>query len=318
MTPARAPPSLAISPALLAGAVAAAVAAVLVAGLAYIFQPAWEAHRARQATAEGGGRRYAFPVFNGSGGNGGGKKKTKQGAEEEGEGEGEAPFPTLEDAPSLLLSLVVPAYNEEARLPVMLDETLAYLEQWRGRNKCVRVVAWCMHGWMDGWVVRVLHCVVCVHAPPAQEALSNIYLPPETPQPHIHHRTQGADSPPLRIPTNPTRLSLLPTYPPFSTPHPTQSKHRTHARTHARARTRTHARTHARTQGAELRGGGGGRREHGRDLRGRAALQPAVGLRPRAPPAARAEPGQGRGAAGGESLCLVGVWGFVCYMYVHV
>jgi hypothetical protein len=130
MAPAPTPASLAISPALLAGAVAAAVAAVLVAGLAYVFQPAWEAHRARQATAASGGRRYAFPVYSGSGGNGGKKK------------EEEAPFPTMEDAPTLMLSLVVPAYNEEERLPIMLDETLAYLEKWRGRNKCV-LFCWC-------------------------------------------------------------------------------------------------------------------------------------------------------------------------------
>jgi len=31
----------------------------------------------------------------------------------------------------VLLSLVIPAYNEEVRLPVMLDATLAYLEAWK-------------------------------------------------------------------------------------------------------------------------------------------------------------------------------------------
>eukprot|EP00099_Drosophila_melanogaster_P018183 NP_609202.1 wollknaeuel [Drosophila melanogaster] len=38
-------------------------------------------------------------------------------------------FPSLEDSPSLELSVIVPAYNEEQRLPSMLDECLAFLEQ---------------------------------------------------------------------------------------------------------------------------------------------------------------------------------------------
>jgi len=37
-------------------------------------------------------------------------------------------FPSLGDDPSLSLSIIVPAYNEESRLPVMLDECLDYLE----------------------------------------------------------------------------------------------------------------------------------------------------------------------------------------------
>lgn len=39
------------------------------------------------------------------------------------------PFPPLSAAPAVYLSLVVPAYNEEKRMPAMLDETLAYLQQ---------------------------------------------------------------------------------------------------------------------------------------------------------------------------------------------
>jgi len=39
------------------------------------------------------------------------------------------PFPTIEEKSSLELSVVVPAYNEEKRLPVMLDECLDYLER---------------------------------------------------------------------------------------------------------------------------------------------------------------------------------------------
>jgi dolichyl-phosphate beta-glucosyltransferase len=38
-----------------------------------------------------------------------------------------SPFPNILDAPSLLLSVVIPAYNEEDRLPVMLKECVDYL-----------------------------------------------------------------------------------------------------------------------------------------------------------------------------------------------
>ena len=37
------------------------------------------------------------------------------------------PFPTLAAPPSVYLSLIVPSYNEEERLPIMLDQTMAYL-----------------------------------------------------------------------------------------------------------------------------------------------------------------------------------------------
>nr|CAG4648167.1 EOG090X0BIY [Moina brachiata]SVE93204.1 EOG090X0BIY [Moina brachiata] len=39
------------------------------------------------------------------------------------------PFPTIYDAPAVHLSVIVPAYNEEKRLPCMLDECLEYLEE---------------------------------------------------------------------------------------------------------------------------------------------------------------------------------------------
>ncbi|XP_030648546.1 dolichyl-phosphate beta-glucosyltransferase [Chanos chanos] len=39
------------------------------------------------------------------------------------------PFPSLFDPHSLELSVVVPSYNEELRLPVMMDETMEYLEK---------------------------------------------------------------------------------------------------------------------------------------------------------------------------------------------
>lgn len=38
-------------------------------------------------------------------------------------------FPSiLSTPPSLYLSIVVPAYNEEERLPIMIEETLKYLK----------------------------------------------------------------------------------------------------------------------------------------------------------------------------------------------
>ncbi|XP_037126624.1 dolichyl-phosphate beta-glucosyltransferase [Syngnathus acus] len=37
-------------------------------------------------------------------------------------------FPSLHDPPSVELSVIVPSYNEELRLPVMLDEAMDYLE----------------------------------------------------------------------------------------------------------------------------------------------------------------------------------------------
>lgn len=43
-------------------------------------------------------------------------------------GEKRKKFPSLMDQPSVYLSVVVPSYNEEERLPVMMDETLEFLE----------------------------------------------------------------------------------------------------------------------------------------------------------------------------------------------
>jgi dolichyl-phosphate beta-glucosyltransferase len=37
-------------------------------------------------------------------------------------------FPSIDDAPTLELSVIIPAYEEEKRLPVMLDECMEYLE----------------------------------------------------------------------------------------------------------------------------------------------------------------------------------------------
>ncbi|XP_045068986.1 dolichyl-phosphate beta-glucosyltransferase [Coregonus clupeaformis] len=41
------------------------------------------------------------------------------------------PFPSLHDPSSLEMSVVVPAYNEELRMPVMMEEALEYLENRR-------------------------------------------------------------------------------------------------------------------------------------------------------------------------------------------
>ncbi|KAM9437078.1 dolichyl-phosphate beta-glucosyltransferase isoform 2-T2 [Salvelinus alpinus] len=38
------------------------------------------------------------------------------------------PFPSLHDPSSLELSVIVPAYNEELRMPVMMEEAMGYLE----------------------------------------------------------------------------------------------------------------------------------------------------------------------------------------------
>ena len=43
----------------------------------------------------------------------------------------------LED-PSFLISLIVPAYNEEERLGKMLEDTHTCMEDWRSRRRCVK------------------------------------------------------------------------------------------------------------------------------------------------------------------------------------
>ncbi|XP_053703386.1 dolichyl-phosphate beta-glucosyltransferase [Synchiropus splendidus] len=43
-------------------------------------------------------------------------------------------FPSLHDPHSLFLSVVVPAYNEELRMPVMMDEAMEYLENRQKNN----------------------------------------------------------------------------------------------------------------------------------------------------------------------------------------
>eukprot|EP01137_Pigoraptor_chileana_P023065 Opistho-2@88772 len=48
-------------------------------------------------------------------------------------------FPSLFEDPTVDLSLVVPAYNEQERLPVMLDETIEYLER---RSTRVKNFSW--------------------------------------------------------------------------------------------------------------------------------------------------------------------------------
>ena len=43
-------------------------------------------------------------------------------------------FPTINDPSSIDLSIIVPAYNEETRLPSMLKETIDFLEERRNRD----------------------------------------------------------------------------------------------------------------------------------------------------------------------------------------
>lgn len=50
-------------------------------------------------------------------------------------GNEKVPFTTIFDPASVYLSLVVPAYNEEKRLPKMLDETLNYLKSREEKDK---------------------------------------------------------------------------------------------------------------------------------------------------------------------------------------
>lgn len=44
------------------------------------------------------------------------------------------PFPSLATSPTVDLSVIIPAYNEEVRLPGMLDEALAYLQKRRAQS----------------------------------------------------------------------------------------------------------------------------------------------------------------------------------------
>jgi hypothetical protein len=41
----------------------------------------------------------------------------------------------IDASPEVAVSLVVPAYNEEDRLGVMLDPTLAFMKEWCKSNK---------------------------------------------------------------------------------------------------------------------------------------------------------------------------------------
>jgi dolichyl-phosphate beta-glucosyltransferase len=45
------------------------------------------------------------------------------------------PFPSIHAQSSVTLSLIVPSYNEERRLPTMLDATLEFLRKKKSMNK---------------------------------------------------------------------------------------------------------------------------------------------------------------------------------------
>ena len=53
------------------------------------------------------------------------------------------PFPSINDAPSRFLSVVVPAYNEEKRMRVGLDEMTTFLRDKQAKDACVTGRAWC-------------------------------------------------------------------------------------------------------------------------------------------------------------------------------
>jgi len=86
-------------------------ALLLLAGvaLAWVFQPAIVAHRRRGVAPSPGEGFFTNPATG-----------------------GREPFPSIErDAPEVTLTVVVPAYNEEERLHLMLDPALAFLEKRR-------------------------------------------------------------------------------------------------------------------------------------------------------------------------------------------
>jgi dolichyl-phosphate beta-glucosyltransferase len=43
-------------------------------------------------------------------------------------------FPAIKESSSVYLSVIVPAYNEEERMPIMLKETLEHLEKRQVRS----------------------------------------------------------------------------------------------------------------------------------------------------------------------------------------
>ncbi len=51
-----------------------------------------------------------------------------------------APFPSVFDAPTRLVTVVVPAYNESARIQPMMDEMLAYLQKASKTDRCVQMM----------------------------------------------------------------------------------------------------------------------------------------------------------------------------------
>lgn len=104
--------------------------AVLVLGLAYVFQPALAAWRRPRDHEPYTFTRYAPGSGLAPGTASSPGRRTRASAKAPTGEMKEESFPTLADAPAVLLSLVIPAYNEEVRLPVMLDTTLEYLEAW--------------------------------------------------------------------------------------------------------------------------------------------------------------------------------------------
>jgi cellulose synthase/poly-beta-1,6-N-acetylglucosamine synthase-like glycosyltransferase len=103
-------------------------------GIAYVFQPALASYRRPLDPEPYSFPKYPTPSSSSSSSSSPTRRstrtatKTQQNTHTEAE---EEPFPTLADPPTFLLSLVIPAYNEQDRLPIMLDATLSYLHTWQ-------------------------------------------------------------------------------------------------------------------------------------------------------------------------------------------
>lgn len=117
------------SPSPLLTTIFALLTLAILGGIAYVFQPALASYR-RPLDPE----PYSFPKYptpSSSSSSSSPTRRSTRTATKAQQSTEEEPFPTLADPPTLLLSLVIPAYNEEDRLPIMLDATLSYLHTWQ-------------------------------------------------------------------------------------------------------------------------------------------------------------------------------------------
>lgn len=66
-------------------------------------------------------------------------------------------FPSIDDEPSVALSVIIPAYEEEKRLPVMLDECMEFLEE---RTKADKSFTYEVIVVSDGSKDRTVQCAM--------------------------------------------------------------------------------------------------------------------------------------------------------------